>query len=130
MKTAMPHLDAPGPYDALVELVKFDESHPDWEKYAEHIQDRGWLVEAFLNYKAWVEQKFGTTNYISLMTEHFYPIIPIWDIKNPEAKVPVRYWYQDRDEEVPESEFLKQMRGPTVAWVHENCRLKTGEKGE
>lgn len=125
MKTAMPHLDTAPPYDALVELVKFSPEDPDWAKYAEHVEDRGWRVEAFLNYRNWVSNNFGT-NYIKLMTEHFYPIIPIWDVKDPVALEPAKFWHQERSEEVPEGNFLVQTRGPTVAWVCENCELRTG----
>jgi hypothetical protein len=126
MKTAAPHLYTDPAYDALLELVKFSPEDPDWPKYEEHIQDRGWNVEAFLNYRDWVAKSFGT-NYIALAGEHFVPIIPMWDISDPNAKEPAKFWNQWNDEYVPEEEFMAQTRaGPTVAWVRANCKLKTG----
>ena len=132
MKLAMPHIpeipvpDPNGLYDALAERIKFHPGVEGWEEHREYIEAQGWNIDAFLHYRNWVIGTFGTTDYIKLMTEHFLPIIPIWDIGNESATEPAKFWNQHDREYVLEEEFLEKTRGPTVAWIHENCKLTTG----
>lgn len=126
-KESMPHspenLDGSSDivYDWLLEMLKFD---PDEEVVREKTRDYGWDHEAFRNYRDWVIDHYGTTDFQSIARQ-FMDVAPIWPRQDPSVTSPIGWWDRREREVLPpeheEEEPAERHVENVVAWLRSSC---------